>query len=264
MTRSSSPSHRRPAAAPGRLPPRDEAGSDLGDGSRAKGIKLSSPAASAVPRCLAAKVLGRPRPSDTLRADIDYGFVEARTTFGRIGVKCWIYKGEVMPEGYTGADLTDMTAPAPPEQRPRRSRRPRRARRPWPWRWRRRRLAAADAAAVRAAAGVAAGGAVAAAGWRSAVAGPGGGGRGPGGRWRRTRSGWSGRRAADRGGGGRQSRGDALMLSPKRVKHRKQHRGRRRGHLARPGEGPVRRVRAEGARAAAGSPTARSRPPVSR
>jgi small subunit ribosomal protein S3 len=50
-------------------------------------------------------------PLHTMRADIDYGFYEARTTFGRIGVKCWINKGEIMPEGYTGADLTDMEAP---------------------------------------------------------------------------------------------------------------------------------------------------------
>jgi small subunit ribosomal protein S3 len=50
-------------------------------------------------------------PLHTLRADIDYGFYEARTTFGRIGVKCWINKGEIMPEGYTGADLTEMEAP---------------------------------------------------------------------------------------------------------------------------------------------------------
>jgi small subunit ribosomal protein S3 len=34
-------------------------------------------------------------PLHTLRADIDYGFFEARTTFGRIGVKVWIYKGDV-------------------------------------------------------------------------------------------------------------------------------------------------------------------------
>jgi small subunit ribosomal protein S3 len=53
-------------------------------------------------------------PLHTLRADIDYGFHEARTTFGRIGVKCWINKGEIMPEGYTGADLTSMDEPAPP------------------------------------------------------------------------------------------------------------------------------------------------------
>jgi small subunit ribosomal protein S3 len=52
-------------------------------------------------------------PLHTLRADIDYGFHEARTTFGRIGVKCWINKGEIMPEGYTGADLTELEPPAP-------------------------------------------------------------------------------------------------------------------------------------------------------
>ncbi|NLY11702.1 MAG: 30S ribosomal protein S3 [Firmicutes bacterium] len=37
-------------------------------------------------------------PLHTLRADIDYGFAEANTTFGKIGVKVWIYKGEVLPE----------------------------------------------------------------------------------------------------------------------------------------------------------------------
>ncbi len=42
-------------------------------------------------------------PLHTLRADIDYGFFEARTTTGRIGVKCWINKGEVMPEGFRSA-----------------------------------------------------------------------------------------------------------------------------------------------------------------
>src|SRR6266542_4343500 len=43
-------------------------------------------------------------PLHTIRADIDYGFVEAKTTFGRIGVKVWINKGEIMPEGYGGLD----------------------------------------------------------------------------------------------------------------------------------------------------------------
>jgi small subunit ribosomal protein S3 len=42
-------------------------------------------------------------PLHTIRADIDYGFTEARTTAGRIGVKVWINKGEIMPEGYEGA-----------------------------------------------------------------------------------------------------------------------------------------------------------------
>ena len=37
-------------------------------------------------------------PLQTLRADIDYGFYEADTTYGKIGVKVWIYKGEVLPE----------------------------------------------------------------------------------------------------------------------------------------------------------------------
>jgi small subunit ribosomal protein S3 len=39
-------------------------------------------------------------PLHTIRADIDYGFAEAKTTFGRIGVKVWINKGEIMPEGF--------------------------------------------------------------------------------------------------------------------------------------------------------------------
>jgi len=36
-------------------------------------------------------------PLHTLRADIEYGFTEARTTYGVIGVKCWIYRGEILP-----------------------------------------------------------------------------------------------------------------------------------------------------------------------
>jgi small subunit ribosomal protein S3 len=62
-------------------------------------------------------------PLHTLRADIDYGFHEARTTFGRIGVKCWINKGEIMPEGYTGADLTQMDEPPAQPDRGRRGER---------------------------------------------------------------------------------------------------------------------------------------------
>src|SRR3989442_3815531 len=41
-------------------------------------------------------------PLHTIRADIDYGFAEAKTTFGRIGVKGWINKGAIMPAGYEG------------------------------------------------------------------------------------------------------------------------------------------------------------------
>src|ERR687895_612951 len=53
-------------------------------------------------------------PLHTMRADIDYGFHEARTTFGRIGVKVWINKGEIMPAGYTGTDLTSLDEPSQP------------------------------------------------------------------------------------------------------------------------------------------------------
>jgi small subunit ribosomal protein S3 len=43
-------------------------------------------------------------PLHTIRADIDYGFVEAKTTYGRIGVKVWINKGEIMPEGFESVE----------------------------------------------------------------------------------------------------------------------------------------------------------------
>lgn len=44
-------------------------------------------------------------PLHTLRADVDYGFAEADTTYGKIGVKVWIYKGEVLPEAKTPAKV---------------------------------------------------------------------------------------------------------------------------------------------------------------
>ena len=43
-------------------------------------------------------------PLQTLRADIDYGFYEANTTYGKIGVKVWIYKGEVLPSKKTKSE----------------------------------------------------------------------------------------------------------------------------------------------------------------
>ena len=44
-------------------------------------------------------------PLQTLRADIDYGFAEADTTYGKVGVKVWIYKGEILPKKKTeGSD----------------------------------------------------------------------------------------------------------------------------------------------------------------
>src|SRR5881396_3941690 len=61
-------------------------------------------------------------PLHTLRADIDYGLYEARTTFGRIGVKCWINKGEVMPEGYQTKESLDGGGREPDRPPPRRER----------------------------------------------------------------------------------------------------------------------------------------------
>src|SRR5687768_15941097 len=48
-------------------------------------------------------------PMHTIRADIDYGFAEAKTTFGRIGVKVWINKGEIMPEGFESGAQREET-----------------------------------------------------------------------------------------------------------------------------------------------------------
>lgn len=55
-------------------------------------------------------------PLQTLRADIDYGFWEANTTYGKIGVKVWIYKGEVLAEGMNNEGRSDRQ-----ERRPRRN-----------------------------------------------------------------------------------------------------------------------------------------------
>ena len=80
-------------------------------------------------------------PLHTLRADIDYGFHEAKTTFGRIGVKCWINKGEIMPEGYTRRRPDDhgRTFPAATDRGGRDGRDTWRAWRSWWRRWRSRR-----------------------------------------------------------------------------------------------------------------------------
>jgi small subunit ribosomal protein S3 len=64
-------------------------------------------------------------PLHTLRAEIDYGFFEARTTFGRIGVKVWIYKGDVVG-GRRQLEVRDNNAAqerAPRRERPNRARR---------------------------------------------------------------------------------------------------------------------------------------------
>src|SRR6195952_1601429 len=56
-------------------------------------------------------------PLHTLRADIDYGFFEAKTTTGRIGVKCWINKGEIMPEGYRSGEPEEEEIRRPQRRR---------------------------------------------------------------------------------------------------------------------------------------------------
>ena len=56
-------------------------------------------------------------PLQTLRADIDYGFWEANTTYGKIGIKVWIYKGEVLAESAGAAERKFDR----PERRPRRT-----------------------------------------------------------------------------------------------------------------------------------------------
>jgi small subunit ribosomal protein S3 len=67
-------------------------------------------------------------PLHTLRADIDYGLGEAKTNYGVIGIKVWVYKGEVIPKGET-ALLPAPTTPAPQPDAPAE---PKRARKPFP------------------------------------------------------------------------------------------------------------------------------------
>jgi small subunit ribosomal protein S3 len=66
-------------------------------------------------------------PLHTLRADIDYGFGEAKTTYGVIGIKCWVYKGEVAPKSeaatIAGAQPAVPAAPDAPAE-PRKPKRP--------------------------------------------------------------------------------------------------------------------------------------------
>jgi small subunit ribosomal protein S3 len=51
----------------------------------------------------------------TLKADIDYGTAEAHTTLGRIGVKVWIYKGDIAPEARERAEEEESPSPSPGE-----------------------------------------------------------------------------------------------------------------------------------------------------
>jgi len=68
-------------------------------------------------------------PLHTLRADIDYGTGEAKTNYGVIGIKVWVYKGEVIPKGETALLPPPATAPVPQPEAPAE---PKRARKPFP------------------------------------------------------------------------------------------------------------------------------------
>ena len=132
-------------------------------------------------------------PLHTLRADIDYGLYEAKTTFGRIGVKVWIYKGDIV------GGKRELSAAAPAgADRPRRER-PTGATRP-------RRSGASGTTATSTEAGRAASG-----GSTEAA------------------SGDRGCRGSRCRGERRGNDGELVMLIPRKVKHRKQHHPRQRG-----------------------------------
>jgi small subunit ribosomal protein S3 len=68
-------------------------------------------------------------PLHTLRADIDYGMGEAKTNYGVIGIKVWVYKGEVIPKGETALLPAPATAPVAQPEAPAE---PKRAKKPFP------------------------------------------------------------------------------------------------------------------------------------
>jgi small subunit ribosomal protein S3 len=68
-------------------------------------------------------------PLHTLRADIDYGLGEAKTSYGVIGIKCWVYKGEILPKGEAQAAVPGATPAAAQPEAPAE---PKRAKKPAP------------------------------------------------------------------------------------------------------------------------------------
>jgi small subunit ribosomal protein S3 len=69
-------------------------------------------------------------PLHTLRADIDYGLGEAKTSYGVIGIKVWVYKGEILPKGEAAALAGAAATPATPQ--PEAPSEPKRAKKPAP------------------------------------------------------------------------------------------------------------------------------------
>lgn len=85
----------------------------------AKGIRIRCAG-----RLAGAEIARRERSSEgtvplhTLRADVDYGFTEAHTTYGRIGVKVWIYKGDILPQRAAKAQAPAVVPAVAPETAP--------------------------------------------------------------------------------------------------------------------------------------------------
>ena len=79
----------------------------------AKGVKirLSGRLGGAEMARTVTEMMGRV-PLHTIRADIDFAVVHAHTTYGRIGVKVWVYRGDVMPEARSEAELPELAATA--------------------------------------------------------------------------------------------------------------------------------------------------------
>jgi small subunit ribosomal protein S3 len=71
-------------------------------------------------------------PLHTLRADIDYGLGEAKTNYGVIGIKVWVYKGEIVPKGEAQAAAAAGAAAAPATPAPEAPAEPKRAKKPFP------------------------------------------------------------------------------------------------------------------------------------
>ena len=99
-----------------------------------RGTNTGVPGAKGIKTCCSGRLGGREIagvehyhegtiPLQTLRADIEYGFAEAATTFGRIGVKVWIYKGEVLTQTLRSTPRTIDTSKPYEERRERRPRR---------------------------------------------------------------------------------------------------------------------------------------------
>src|SRR5882672_905288 len=71
-------------------------------------------------------------PLHTLRADIDYGLGEAKTNYGVIGIKVWVYKGEILPKSELAALAAGGATAAAPAPQPEAPSEPRRAKKPAP------------------------------------------------------------------------------------------------------------------------------------